>query len=278
MNKEKTVEQSTSSAILPMQCYKQPDLELYFEDCLETMKRIKTGSVNLMLTDPPYGTTQNKWDKSINIAELWTEWERILADNGVWVFTSAEPFTSELIMSRRGFFKYDLIWNKKRPTGHLNKDLMPLRQHEQILVFAKGRHTYNPQMHKNKLDRDFRGANMKPQTENYGSQKNYVSELDPELSYPRSIWEFTAVIGNSKDKLPHPNQKPLPLFRELVRTYSNENDLVFDGYVGSGTTPMACVLEKRKFIGSENIQEYFDLSVNRLEAHFNDGGLFSGCL
>lgn len=278
MIKEQMIHSNSSAQILPMQCYKQPFVELYNEDCLETLKRIETGSVNLMLTDMPYGTTQNHWDTLPNIAEMWVHWERILADNGCWVFTSAEPFTSELIMSRRGFFKYDLIWNKKRPTGHLNKDLMPLRQHEQILVFAKGRHTYNPQMHKNKLDRDFRGANMKPQTENYGSQKNYVSELDPELSYPRSIWEFTAVIGNSNDKLPHPTQKPLKLFIELVRTYSNENDLVFDGYSGSGTTAAACLKEKRRFIGSELSKEYFDLSVKRLEEIRAKPELFYGCL
>lgn len=278
MNTAQKLNSSNSTAITANRCYKQPDCELHYENCLETMQRIETASVKLMLTDPPYATTQNKWDKPINIPELWIEWERILADDGVWVFTASEPFASELIMSRRGFFKYDLIWNKKRPTGHLNKDLMPLRQHEQILIFAKGKHTYNPQMHENKLDRDFRGAKMKPHTPNYGKQKEYVSELDPKLSYPRSIWEFTAVIGNSKDKLPHPNQKPLSLFRELVKTYSNENDLVFDGYVGSGTTAMACVLENRKFIGSENNQEFFDLSVNRLDSYFNDGGLFSGCL
>lgn len=235
------------------------------KDCKELLNELPTGSINLMLTDMPYGTTQNEWDTLPNIAEMWMHWERILADSGCWVFTSSEPFTSELIMSRRGFFKYDLIWNKKRPTGHLNKDIMPLRQHEQILVFAKGRHTYNPQKHKNKLDRDFRGNNMKPQTDNYGSQKNYVSELDPEWSYPRSIWEFTAVIGNSNEKLDHPTQKPLSLFRELVRTYSNEGDTVFDGYAGSGTTAIACIKEKRKFIGSELNADYYSIAANRIK-------------
>lgn len=261
-------EQKDDSGSLPPVLHKPPcctlPFSLYNEDCLQTIKRIKPGSVDLMLTDMPYGTTQNNWDNKIDLAVMWHHWLNIISDKGCWVFTSAEPFTSELIMSCKAFFKYDLIWNKKRPTGHLNKDIMPLRQHEQILVFAKGRHTYNPQKHKNKLARDFRGNNMKPQTDNYGSQKNYVSELDPEWSYPRSIWEHTAVIGNSNDKLAHPTQKPLPLFRELVRTYSNEGDLVFDGYSGSGTTAAACLKEKRRFIGSELNKEYYDLSMKRL--------------
>lgn len=278
MNTEIKLNSSTSTAITANRCYKQPDLELYFENCLETMKRIKTGSVNLMLTDPPYGTTQNKWDKSINISELWLEWERILADNGVWVFTATEPFASNLIISKREFFKYDLVWNKKLATGFLNAKHQPLRVHERILVFYKKKGTYNPQFFKKENKRKMKGMNIKPNSDNYGQQREYISNADDSLCYPLSIWEFPQVRGNSKEKLLHPNQKPLSLFRELIKTYSNENDLVFDGYVGSGTTPMACVLEKRKFIGSENNQEYFDLSVNRFDEYFNDGGLFSGCL
>lgn len=278
MNTEQKQNSSISPAIEAMQCYKQPDLELHFEDCLKTMQRIEAGSVKLMLTDPPYGTTQNKWDKLINITELWLEWERILADDGVWCFTASEPFASKLIMSRLRFFKYDLVWDKKLATNFLNAKYQPLRVHERILIFSRKKGTYNPQFFSKDDKRKMKGMLIKPNTSNYGMQKEYISKADDKQCYPLSIWEFPQIRGNSKEKLSHPNQKPLSLFRELVKTYSNEGDLVFDGYLGSGTTPMACVLENRRFIGSENSQEYFDLAVNRLDGYFNDGGLFSGCL
>lgn len=239
-------------------------IELLNLDCLDLLKSLPDASVDLMLTDPPYATTQNGWDKPINLAEMWLEWERVVKPNGAFVFTASQPFTSHLVISRQGFFKYELIWNKKRPTGHLNADIMPLRQHENIIVFGRGKITYNPQFTQDKLDRNFKGQTMKPQTENYGKQKNYVSDLDPNKSYPRSVIACTAVIGNSVDKMDHPTQKPLDLFRWLVRTYSNPGETVFDGYSGSGTTAEACIIEGRKFIGSETKKEYFDDSIKRI--------------
>ena len=249
-------------------------IELYNEDCKETMKRIPDGSIDLMLTDIPYGTTACEWDVLPNLAEMWFEWERILKPNGAWIFTAAQPATSSIVMSRLGFFKYDLIWNKKRPTGHLNKDIMPMRQHEEILIFGRGRICYNPQFHQDKLNRDFRGLNKKPHTDNYGTQKNYISQLDPSKSYPRSLINCTAVIGNSRQKMNHPTQKPVDLFRYLIKTYSNEGETVYDGYSGSGTTAIACIMENRNFIGAELNKEYYDAAKKRIDAKLSQPALF----
>lgn len=246
----------SQATILQNRCYKQPFVELWNEDCLETLKRIETGSVDLMLTDPPYGTTQNEWDNKPFLAEIWLEWERILKPNGAWVFTAAEPFASELVMSRAGFFRYDLIWDKSQCTGFLNANRMPLRSHENILVFYRQLPTYNPKKTKGKKQLKSTGG----KTSNYG-KFDYKPHYSEDY-YPKSIIsDFPQV----REENGHPTQKPIGLFRYLISTYSNENDLVFDGYSGSGTTAAACLKEKRRFIGSELSKEYFDLSVKRLE-------------
>lgn len=263
MIKEQMIHSNSSAPILPMQCYKQPFVELWNEDCLKTLKRIETGSVDLMLTDIPYGTTQNEWDNMPNLAIMWLEWERILKENGTWVFTCSQPTTSDLVMSRRGFFKYSLVWDKILPTGHLNSKIMPLRRHEDILIFSRTKTTYNPQKTKRDIVRIDKGS----QKEVGGDGKSCYGKFKYDDKYlefrePTSIWQFS---NADKTNTFHPTQKPLSLFREIIKTYSNENDLVFDGYSGSGTTAVACLKEKRRFIGSELSKEYFDLSVKRLE-------------
>jgi len=262
MIREKNVDSgSVQPALQQANCYVQPGCQLYNEDCVETMQRIETGSVDLMLTDPPYGTTQNDWDNKPFLAKIWAEWERILKPNGIWVFTAAEPFASELVVSRAVFFKYDMIWEKDRASGHLNANKMPLRAHEQILVFYRKPGTYNPQKSFGHKPANKNGQRKK-ETTNYGKFEHINGGGNTDRM-PRSV--IYEEVVNSQHEPIHPTQKPLDLMRYLVRTYSNENDLVFDGYSGSGTTAAACIKEKRRFIGAELSKEYFDKSVERLE-------------
>lgn len=245
-------------------CYVQPGCQLYNQDCLETMQEIETGSIDLLLQDTPFGCTQNEWDIKPNFPVMWQEWERIIKDNGAMIFFGTQPFASELILSRSGFFRYDLIWYKALGTGFLNANKMPMRNHEHILVFYKQLPTYNPQMgvglrKKGNRKHDRNGTN-------YGrfateGTSNYFD--DEGKRFPQSVIDFSN--GDRTSENDHPTQKPLDLMRYLVRTYSNENDLVFDGYSGSGTTAAACIKEKRRFIGAEMSKEYFDKSVERLE-------------
>lgn len=228
-------------------------------DCLELLKEIETGSIDLMLQDTPFGCTQNEWDIKPNFPVMWQEWERVIKDNGAMIFFGTQPFASELILSRAGFFRYDLIWYKPLGSGFLNANRMPMRNHEHILVFYKKLPTYNPQMSIGRM-REKGGRNDRQST-NYGKFKPQVSVND--TYYPHSVIEFSN--GDNTKENDHPTQKPLSLMRYLVRTYSNEGDTVFDGYAGSGTTAVACVIEKRKFIGSELNAEYYSIAQNRIK-------------
>ena len=240
-------------------------IELLNIDCLDLLKSLPDASVDLMLTDPPYGITQNDWDKPINLAAMWLEWERVVKPNGAFVFTSAEPFASDLIVSRRGLFKYDLIWHKPLGSGFLNANKMPLRNHENILVFYRQLPTYNPQMG---VGVNKKGVRKKDRTgDNYGN----FADTNPEKEYfddggkrfPNSVIYISNGNRNHDNNI-HPTQKPVDLMRYFIRTYTNPGETVFDGYSGSGTTAEACILEGRKFIGSELNKEYYDKSIERL--------------
>ena len=233
-------------------------------DCLDLMKNIESGSIDMILCDLPYGTTQNKWDSVLPLDLLWLEYQRAIKQSGVIVLTASQPFTSQLVMSNLKLFKYSLVWNKKIVTGFLNSKRQPLRQHEDILVFYSKQPTYNPQMHQNKLKRNFEGAEIKPSTENYGKQKNYISTVKDDISYPRSIIEQTGVVNNSSQKVAHPTQKPIALFEYLIKTYTNENDLVLDNCMGVGSTGVACKNIKRKFIGIELENKYYEIAKENI--------------
>jgi len=233
-------------------------VNFFNEDCIETMKRIPDGSVDLLLQDTPFGCTQNEWDIKPNFAEMWFEWERVTKENGAMIFFGTQPFASELILSRAELFKYDLIWYKALGTGFLNANKMPMRNHESVLIFYRSLPTYNPQMRIGKM-RD-KGNNGSRTTTNYGKFKPTVSKND--TYYPQSVMDFTN--GDRTKENDHPTQKPLDLIRYLVLTYSNENDTIFDGYSGSGTTAIACIKEKRNFIGSEMNKEYFNKAQERI--------------
>lgn len=224
-------------------------------DCLELLRSLPDNSIDLMLQDPPYGTTQNEWDEAPNLPTMWQEWNRVAKENAAFIFTSAEPFASDLIHSNRKFFKYDLIWDKSQCTGFLNANKMPLRTHENILIFYRQLPTYNPQKVKGKKQLKSTGG----KTSNYG-KFNYQPHYS-EIYHPKSILsQFPQIRVDGG----HPTQKPIDLMRYLIRTYSNPGDTVFDGYSGSGTVADACMMEGRNCIASELNKEYYDYSIKRL--------------
>lgn len=244
------------------------NIKLYNEDCFETMQKIEDGSVDLLLQDTPFGCTQNEWDIKPDFAKMWIEWERIAKPNAAMLFFGTQPFASELILSRIGLFRYDIIWYKALGSGFLNANKMPMRNHEHILVFYRTLPTYNPQKYVGKM-RD-KGRKSEKQSTNYGDYKPHESRNDE--YHPQSVVDFTN--GDRTKQSEHPTQKPIDLMRYLIKTYSNEGDLVFDGYSGSGTTAHACMVENRLFIGSELNKEYFDKSKIRLELEMQQLKIF----
>lgn len=238
-------------------------------DCLDLLRSLPDGSIDLMLQDPPFGVTQNEWDIKPNLAIMWSEWERVIKNNGAMLFFGTQPFVSELILSRIGFFRYDLIWYKALGTGHLNANKMPMRNHEHILVFYKALPTYNPQMKIGKMR--MKGSIKGNTTSNYGDFKGQTSINDQ--YHPQSVIYFTN--GDRTKENDHPTQKPIDLIRYLVKTYSNPGETVFDGYSGSGTTAEACIKENRNFIGCELNKEYYDKSMERISIALSKPELFT---
>lgn len=239
-------------------------IELLNEDCLEVLRRTPSDSVDLFLQDPPYATTQNKWDKPIKLQELWPEWIRVGKINTHFIFTAAQPFATDLINSNRKLFRYDLVWFKRgKATGFLNANRMPLRAHEYILVFYNELPTYNPQKTKGSANysKGSHSRGKKQTNNNYGTFDQSFQSAPTDDKFPLSVIEFPSVHPPI-----HPTQKPVDLMRWFIRTYSNEGDTVFDGYSGSGTTAAASHLENRNAICCENDTEngYFANSVLRL--------------
>jgi site-specific DNA-methyltransferase (adenine-specific) len=226
-------------------------------DCLEVMKQIPDKSVDMILCDLPYGTTQNKWDSILPLDDLWCQYERVAKENGAIVLTSAQPFTSALVMSNTRHFKYELIWEKSQATGFLNSKKQPLRKHESVLIFYKKQPTYNPQFTKGKpyVAKSNAGANKG----NYGKFKDNVTVNDGKR-YPVSILPF-----NNGGKTEHPTQKPIDLFEYLIRTFTNEGETVLDNCIGSGTTAVACINTGRSFIGIERETEYVEIANKRIQ-------------
>ena len=231
-------------------------------DCLEEMKLIPDKTIDMILCDLPYGTTQNKWDTIIPTDLLWNAYERIIKDRGMICLTASEPFTTRLISSNYKMFKYDLIWDKKSTTGFLNSKRMPLRKHEQILCFYKKLPTYNPVMETRGKPRN-KGFYNKRKGDGdscYGKFENIESYNN--TYYPTSILEFSN--ANQKDKL-HQTQKPVALLEYLIKTYTNEGETVLDFTMGSGSTGVACKNTGRNFIGIELDKEYFEIAKKRIE-------------
>lgn len=229
-------------------------------DCLELMRDIPDASVDMVLCDLPYGTTQNKWDSIIPFDALWREYLRIC--RGAIVLTAAQPFTSTLVMSQPGLFKYEWVWEKGNATGFLNAKKQPLRAHESVLVFYREQPTYNPQMthgHERKTTK-----RKTVGSECYG-EGNALTVYDPTSRYPRSVQR----ISSDKQKVAlHPTQKPVALMEYLIRTYTNGGDTVLDNCMGSGTTGVACMNTGRRFIGIELDAGYFDVASGRIQSAF----------
>jgi len=205
-----------------------------------------------------------------NLAEMWLEWERILKPNGAWVFTATNPLAANLINSKAGFYKYDWVWNKvNKFSGHLNKDRQPMRITELVLLFYRSQPTYNPQMRKGK---PYVAKSKGGKSNNYGDQVNVTTVSNGDL-YPINLLSIKGDRRGDEGRV-HPTQKPVDLFRYLIKTYSNEGETVYDGYSGSGTTAIACIKEKRNFIGAEMNKEYFDKSILRIEQAQNQLALF----
>jgi DNA modification methylase len=226
--------------------------QIYDIDAISGMQEIASNSVDLILVDLPYGCTKNKWDAVIPLEQMWEQFWRILKPRGVICLFSQGIFTVNLINSSIKDFRYDLIWKKKLPTGFLNANRMPLREHESICVFYKQQGTYNPQCYEGPVCHK-RGKSVNKDVESTFNNNNYgnfiLKNTEGTLKYPKSVLEFEKIHGA---KTIHPTQKPLDLCRYLVRTYSNAGDVVLDCCCGSGTIPLAAKIEDRQYIGMDN--------------------------
>jgi site-specific DNA-methyltransferase (adenine-specific) len=226
------------------------------------MKSIPDKSIDLVLADLPYGTTSNKWDSIIPLDDLWKEYLRITKEISAIVLTASQPFTSFLVTSNPLNFKHEWIWIKNRGSNFANTIREPMKEHESVLVFSKGKWTYNKQMQERTgggADRVKYNVAFESKSENYREFEGRAENKLPELRVPSSWQKFNTEVGL------HPTQKPVDLMRYLVRTYSNENDTILDNCMGSGTTGVACVLEKRNFIGIEKEEKYFNIAKERIE-------------
>lgn len=229
-------------------------------DCLVEMKNIPDKSIDMIICDLPYGTTQNKWDSIIDLEKLWQQYIRVIKDDGAIVLTSQEVFTAHLILSNKNWFKYKFVWIKSKATNFLNAKKQPLRKHEDICVFYKKPPIYNPQMAQG--ESYDKGVRKNQCTGSYG-KFNPIHVKSDGGRYPNDILYFKT--SEAEGVVLHPTQKPVALLEYLIKTYTNEDDLVLDNACGSGSTCVACVNTNRHYIGIEKEKEYYDISVNRIE-------------
>ena len=240
-------------------------IDLRQGDCLELMKDIPDDSVDMVLTDPPYGTTACKWDSIIPFEPMWEQLRRIIKPNGAIVLFGSQPFTSALVMSNPKMFKYDWVWNKRMATGFLDAKKRPLKVHENILVFYEKLPKYNPiftngkpytRPEPTKLFNGYRQDLLKVATTNVSGKR-----------YPKTIIDISN--ANQRGKV-HPTQKPVALLEYLIKTYTNEGETVLDFTMGSGSTGVAAKNLNRNFIGIELDEEYFEIAKKRIEEANND--------
>lgn len=241
-------------------------IKLFQGDCLELMKDIPDGSVDCVITDPPYGTTDCDWDKIPDLKLFFEHGFRVLKENGPLISFSQLPFAVDLINACREYFRYEIIWQKTRATGFLHANKRPLRAHENILVFYRKIPVYNPLKTK--------GSPYKPRrhginSDLYRNKKPYTTNNNTGDRHPHDVLLFK----NSNHNSMHPTQKPVELIEWLVKTYTNPGDTVLDCFMGSGTTGVACVRNGRKFIGMELQEKYFEIAKNRIAGELVAAGM-----
>ena len=245
----------------------EPDLK--FGDCLELLHTVPDGSVDMVLCDLPYGTTQNKWDTPIDLSALWKHYLRVCKQNAAIVLTAQTPFDKVLGCSNIRLLRYEWIWEKTHPTGHLNAKKAPMKAHENVLVFYRKLPTYNPI----KTTGHVRKTAFKRRcnSTNYGKQVFDGLAYDSTDRFPRDVLVFSS--DKQRSKL-HPTQKPLALMEYLVRTYTDVGETVLDNCMGSGTTGIACLNTGRNFIGMENVESTFRTARSRMFASI--GSIYGG--
>jgi len=230
-------------------------------DCFDVFSFIEDKSIDAIICDLPYGTTQNKWDSIIPLDKLWKEYERIIKPNGAIILTSAEPFTSALVMSNPKLFRYDIIWEKQKGSDPLNANRKPLRSHENILVFYKKQPTYNPQFEQG--EPYIRKGDCRVKSSNFNEAKT-INDRGSEdgKRYPKTVVKFSGEGMNSNNL--HPTQKPQNLMEYLIKQYSNENEIILDNTAGVFTTAIACLETNRKYIVMEQEKEYYSKGLKRI--------------
>ena len=236
-------------------------MQLLNGDCLQLMKQIPNKSIDMILCDLPYGTTECKWDTVIPFEPLWEQYNRVIKDNGAIVLFGSQPFTTELNHSNLKMFRYEWIWIKNNSTGFQLANKRPLKKHEIISVFYRKQPTYNPQGLQ-----VYGKINRRKSTGDNWSEMNNNEYIQRFTNYPTQILEF----GYDKEKL-HPTQKPVALLEYLIKTYTNEDDIILDNCMGSGSTGVACVNTGREFIGIELDENYYNIAKNRISQALNDG-------
>jgi site-specific DNA-methyltransferase (adenine-specific)/modification methylase len=261
--------------ILPYDSYIN---QLFEDDCLDVMACLPEHSVDMVLCDLPYGTTQNKWDSVIPLDQLWKQYNRVVKPNGAIVLTSQGVFTATLILSNERYFRYKIVWEKSKPTNFLNAKKQPLRKHEDVCIFYRKQPTYNPQMTPGRAYS--KGVRKNQFTGSYGNFKPVLVENKSGLRYPTDIVYFKTTESEGDGTVWHPTQKPVELGRYLIRTFTNPGETVLDNTAGAGSFLLAAMLEGRNFIGIEKNQdarlfkdECVDLiriSKNRLKTAFWD--------
>ena len=235
-------------------------MNLMLGDCLERMKEIPDGSVDMILADPPYGTTACKWDSVIPLDKMWEQLKRVIKPSGAIVMTASQPFTTVLISSNMKMFKYCWVFEKSLPVGHGYAKFRPMSNHEDIAVFGKGRITYNPQMTPRDKPRTYTRKSASLSGASSMTSHDGKTRLLKD-KYPVTIQRFNTSIQRGKA---HPTQKPVALMEYLIKTYTNEGETVLDFVMGSGTTGLAAKNLNRKFIGIEKDAGYFEIAKQRL--------------
>jgi len=247
--------------------------EILLGDCLELMKDIPNGSIDMILCDLPYGTTACKWDVIIPFEPLWEQYERIIKDDGAIVLTASQPFTSALVMSNIKLFKYELIWYKSMPSGLSTANKRPMKYHENICVFYKKQPIYNKiyaeRNHSSRINNFVNKNYINSENAQQTNRTTNVKVVQMKRYYekdkvnPKSVLEIPSVANRKGAKL-HPTQKPVFLFEYLINTFTNDGETVLDNCAGSGTTAIACLKTNRQFIVMEKEQKYYDIILKRV--------------